>query len=158
MTQAANQEQATSADEALVARAQLVAGSRFRCTVGLRWSDTDSFHHINNVVYFRLMEEARVQLFLRTELALPPGKVPVLASASCDFLRPLYYPATPVVSLTFVKVGRASLELAVSMALAGEEEKPFATGRNVIVWMDTASGKSEPWPSELLVEMARKFV
>jgi len=30
--------------------------------VALRWGDSDSFNHVNNVVFFRLLEEARARV------------------------------------------------------------------------------------------------
>lgn len=134
----------------------LTPGGRFASEVALRWADTDAFHHLNNVVYFRLMEEARVQLFLRTGLSLPKGRVPVLASASCDFLKPMFYPGTAKVSLTLVRVGRSSMEVAVEIGRT-DEAAAYATGRNVIVWMDSESGKSEPWPLEFLEALGERF-
>ena len=45
--------------------------------IPMRWADMDSQGHVNNVTYFRYMEEARVQMFRARGLnrggeALPP--------------------------------------------------------------------------------------
>lgn len=38
----------------------------------LRWSDMDAFGHVNNVVFLRYLEEARIDFMFR----LAPGTVP----------------------------------------------------------------------------------
>jgi hypothetical protein len=71
----------------------------FTCRVPLRWGDMDAMAHINNVVYFRLMEEARIQWFAQMGFStLPQGEAPILAHASCDFMRALNYPGDAVVT------------------------------------------------------------
>ncbi len=35
----------------------------FVVNIPLRWGDMDAMSHLNNVMYFRLMEEARIQWF-----------------------------------------------------------------------------------------------
>lgn len=42
----------------------------YRCP--LRWSDMDAFGHVNNVVFLRYLEEARIDFMFR----LAPGTVP----------------------------------------------------------------------------------
>ena len=45
-----------------------------------------------------VLEEARVQLLARAGIVMPSDKVGVLAHVSCDFLKPLMYPAVAVVT------------------------------------------------------------
>ena len=59
------------------------------------WGEMDAFQHVNNVVYFRYFETARIAYFDRinyTELMQNVGKGPILASTSCRFRKPLRYP------------------------------------------------------------------
>ena len=66
-------------------------------TVPLLWGDQDAFGHVNNIVYLRWCETARVEYLVRIGLwpPLPPAGIgPILASISCDYKRPLTYPDT----------------------------------------------------------------
>ena len=122
----------------------------YRKIVPLRWGDLDSMNHLNNTLYFRLMEEARISWFRENQLiARPNGEGPILASASCDFLKPMTYPCDALVTQSVTRVGRSSMDLDVT--IEGDEATPilYARGKNVLVWMDYVSGKSAPWPETL---------
>jgi acyl-CoA thioester hydrolase len=82
-------------------------------TVALRWGDMDVYQHVNNVEFFRLLEEARARLFLAT-----PGAPPILergvvvASQRLDYVNPLRYRTEDVsVGLSTAAVGRSSVRL-----------------------------------------------
>jgi acyl-CoA thioester hydrolase len=129
----------------------------FPYDIPLRWGDMDALGHVNNVVYFRLMEEARVQLFSGSNAGLPEGKMIVLAHASCDFAKPIVYPGSVRVIQKLVRIGRSSLELDVVLERADQPGTVYASGRNVLVFADVASGKSAPWPDTILSSFAAVF-
>jgi len=59
------------------------------------WGDMNAFGHVNNKVYFRYFEDARIAYFDRIGvhgLMQASGKGPILASTRCDFRLPLEYP------------------------------------------------------------------
>ena len=88
---------------------------------------------------------------------MPDDVGPILAHASCDFLRPLTYPASVRVTHTLIRVGRSSMEFELMLEKVGEENqgKPYARGRNVWVWMDYVANRSAPWPPATLAALAR---
>ncbi|MFJ1301323.1 acyl-CoA thioesterase [Pseudomonadota bacterium AL_CKDN230030165-1A_HGKHYDSX7] len=120
----------------------------------LRWGDSDALNHLNNTLYFRLMEEARMRILYDSGLTLPAEHGPILAHASCDFLRPLTYPATVRVTHTLARLGRSSMELDLTLEKVGDDAGPYARGRNVLVWMDYTANRSAPWPAEVLARLA----
>ena len=83
----------------------------------LRWSDMDAFGHVNNAVYFRYLEEARIDLTFRLG---PEGEGgasfaggSVVARHEIDYLRPLVHRYQPVIVETWVKrLGAASVTYA----------------------------------------------
>ena len=122
----------------------------FNVEVPLRWGDMDAMSHLNNVMYFRLMEEARIQWFQQFGFStLPTGEAPILAHAACDFVRAMTYPGTAIVRQIVTRVGRSSVEMSLAIEKAGEPGTTYATGRTVIVWYDYGSGKSAPWPEAI---------
>jgi acyl-CoA thioester hydrolase len=122
----------------------------FVLEVPLRWGDMDAMAHLNNVMYFRLMEEARIQWFGQLGFStLPTGEAPILAHAACDFVRAMTYPGTALVRQIVTRVGRSSVEMSLAIEKRGEPGVTYATGRTVIVWYDYAAGKSMPWPAAI---------
>ena len=119
--------------------------------IPLRWGDLDAMNHLNNTLYFRLMEETRISWFHEHGMmANPDGNGPILAHASCDFLVPMTYPCNALVAQTVTRIGRSSMDLELTIASEVADAPLYAKGRNVLVWMDYVSGKSLPWPDRLL--------
>ncbi|WP_129296374.1 thioesterase family protein [Streptomyces lydicus] len=79
----------------------------------LRWSDMDAFGHVNNAVFVRYLEEARIDFMRR----LAPGDGSpsftggsVVARHEIDYVRPLVHRPAPVtVELWVTKISAASM-------------------------------------------------
>src|SRR6476660_4416447 len=80
----------------------------------VQWGDQDAFGHVNNVVYFRWMESARIEYFRRAglgDMMSNQGAGPILASIKCDFRRQLTYPDTLLISASVASIGRTSIKM-----------------------------------------------
>jgi len=139
------------------ARLRPEPGDTFTADIPMRWGDMDALAHLNNAAYFRLMEEARIQMMHGSGVAYPPDAGIVLAHASCDFLRPITYPATVRIVHTVKRIGRASAELELTLSDACDAGEPCARARTVLVWMDLARGASAPWPADILAGLAAQM-
>lgn len=77
-------------------------------TLPVAWGEMDAFGHVNNIVYFRYFESARIAYLdaigFRGDAA-SGGIGPILASTHCRFRRPLTYPDT-------VRVGARTTDMA----------------------------------------------
>ncbi|SMC25654.1 acyl-CoA thioester hydrolase [Desulfacinum hydrothermale DSM 13146] len=61
------------------------------------WGEMDAFQHVNNVVYFRYFETARIAYFLEMnymKIMEETGIGPILAATQCRYRFPLTYPDT----------------------------------------------------------------
>lgn len=130
----------------------LVEGDVFEVDLPMRWADADMLGHMNNAVYFRFMEEARILMLTRAAQRSNDEMGKVVAHCSCDFIEPILYPATVRVRLIVEKIGRSSLtqinELYVVQNL---EFGPYAKGKTVLVNIDVANKRASPWlPEDLL--------
>lgn len=59
------------------------------------WGEMDSMGHVNNIVYFRYFESARLAYFERVgflDEMRRSGIGPILATTKCRFRKPLTYP------------------------------------------------------------------
>lgn len=118
-------------------------------TMPIRWGDMDAYGHVNNTVYFRYMEQARVEWI--EEMQVPVrlgGDGPVIINASCTFLIPMNYPGTVEVRTYVGAIGRSSCETLVEMRIVGDE-RIFVEGAAKVVWMNTQTGKSVPLPDHV---------
>ena len=103
--------------------------------IPIRWGDMDAMGHVNNTVYFRYMEQARISWFdaLAPEEAAWKDTGVVIANASCNFKLPLNYPGTVEVQLRVDPPGGSSVgtfyELRMNDALC-------ADGAATVVFID----------------------
>jgi acyl-CoA thioester hydrolase len=75
--------------------AELLLGYPIVVTTMVGWGDMDANHHVNNVVYFRYIEHARLKYFGDlgfSKMQRETGIGPILAWTDCRFRRPLEYP------------------------------------------------------------------
>ena len=110
----------------------LAVGDTHQVDLPLRWGDSDALNHLNNTLYFRLMEEARMRILYDAGFELPANDGAILAHASCDFLRPLTYPATVRVTHTVTRIGRSSAEFELLLEKVGDDAGPYA--RAAMCW------------------------
>ena len=119
--------------------------------IPLLWGDEDAFGHVNNVVYLRWCETARVEYLRRIGMwvALPPrGTGPILASIKCDYKMPLNYPDTVGVGARVARIGNSSIRMEhciVSKAL----DTVAATADSTIVLLDYSANKTVHVPPEM---------
>ncbi|HTP85342.1 MAG TPA: thioesterase family protein [Bryobacteraceae bacterium] len=132
-------------------RRELLAGFPVVVEIPILWGNQDAFGHVNNVIYFRWCETARVEYLKRVGLwvPLPPrGVGPILASVKCDYKRPLNYPDTVRVGARVTRIGKSSMQMEhryVSDSLGIE----VATADSTLVLLDYNTNKSVPVPPEM---------
>jgi acyl-CoA thioester hydrolase len=112
----------------------------------VQWGDQDAFGHVNNTVYFRWMESARIEYFGAAglhELMTSQGVGPILASIKCDYRRQLKYPDSLLVSARVTGIGRTSIRM--SHKLYSNSQKAVAAeGESVIVVFDYEQQRPTP--------------
>ena len=113
--------------------------------VPLRWGDMDSLGHVNNVIFLRLLEEARVQFFAGLRPTGEHGYGVLAARHEIDYLRQLHYSSQPVeIPLWIERIGTASFTTAyVVRDPAGDV---VCAAKTVIVSIDAATGAAVPIP------------
>ncbi|MFD7706507.1 acyl-CoA thioesterase [Streptomyces sp. NPDC059786] len=80
----------------------------YRCP--LRWADMDAYGHVNNAVFLRYLEEARIAFLFRPEKDFQQGSV--VARHEIDYKRQLVHRHTPVdIELWVTEVRAASFRI-----------------------------------------------
>ncbi|MBU2978190.1 thioesterase family protein [Alteromonas sp. C1M14] len=79
--------------------------------INVAWSDMDALQHVNNIVYFKYFEIARIELFRHSGLfdALESNKIgPVLADNYARYKRPVTYPDRLYIGVGVSEIGNSS--------------------------------------------------
>ncbi|MBS0325163.1 MAG: acyl-CoA thioesterase [Proteobacteria bacterium] len=111
----------------------------------IRWGDMDMLGHVNNAVYFRYMEQARIEWIyaLAEGRGYDDGQRPVIVNASCTFRESLIYPGEVEVRMYLGDPGRSSIGSFYELWLGG---RCCADGAARIVWTDSTTGRAVPLP------------
>ena len=111
----------------------------------IRWGDMDMLGHVNNTVFFRYCEQARIEWTygLHPEGDAYAGTGPVVVNASCTFLLPLVYPGDVEVRMYLGDPGRTSVGTYYDILKNGTK---YAEGAAKMVWINLATGRSVPLP------------
>ena len=107
-------------------------------TIVVQWGEMDALGHVNNARFFTWFESARIALFQRIGVATSgPAEIgPILATTTCDFLKPVTYPATLVVTSKVSRVGETSLGMEYEVRDAAAADVLYARGTSVAVLID----------------------
>ena len=118
--------------------------------IPIRWGDMDAMGHVNNTVYFRFMEQARIGWFdaLVPEDAAWKSTGIVIANASCNFKRPLSYPGTVEVKVHTGTLGGSSVPTFYELVLS-ENQIVYADGEATVVFIDMKTQKPVRIPDEI---------
>ena len=121
--------------------------------IPVRWGDMDAMGHVNNTVYFRFMEQTRISWF---EALLPRGEAwgstgIVIVNASCNFKKPINYPASVEVKMYAGPLGGSSVPTYYDLLV---KDEVYADGAAKIVFIDMATQKAVRIPENLRAKMA----
>ena len=121
----------------------------------IRWGDMDAMGHVNNTVYFRFMEQARIGWFdaLVPEQEAWTSTGIVIANASCNFKRPLTYPGTVEVKVYIGTPGGSSVPTFYDLVLA-EDQAIYADGEATVVFIDMKTQKPARIPAAIRERLA----
>jgi len=125
--------------------------------VPIRWGDMDAMGHVNNTLYFRYMEIARLDWFFQMGMpADPRGEGPVIANAFCNFIRQFEYPGDVLVRTYVGSIGRSSFDTYHEMLRTDDSDQVYANGGATVVWVDFPQQASRPLPQTLRDHLASR--
>ena len=118
----------------------------------MRWGEMDALGHMNNVLYLRYLEQARISWFDKVGVDYA-GEGPVLGSIQCRFRIPIVYPADLTVSVYGGHPRNSSFALNYTIADQQDAARIYLTSESIMVWVGLADGKSRPLPDWLRREL-----
>ena len=118
----------------------------------------DAFAHVNNTVYFRYFETARITCFDQigyTDLMRGSRIGPILAHTECRFRLPLEYPDTVSAAARIEEIGVDRFTMRYEV-FSHAHERLAADGTGRIVSLDYATGEKVALP-DVIVEKLREL-
>ena len=135
--------------------------SEFRATypaivsIPVHWGEQDGFGHVNNAVFIRWFESARIEHMNLIEVELTTeGVGPILAAVSCDFRLQVKYPDTVLSGARIVRIGNSSLKIEHAI-FSTAQSAVVAEGDSTVVMFDYEKQKSSPICDEKLALIER---
>ncbi len=107
----------------------------------------DAFDHVNNAIYLRWFESARIVYFERADVVArmkEEGVGPILARATVDYRAPLRYPDTVRVEATVTRIGKSSFTMGYRVKSSALGWAIAAEGEGVVVMVDYRRGGTVP--------------
>ena len=120
----------------------------YQLSLPIRWGDMDALGHVNNIMYFRYFEQARLNWYESlgcTALGTETTGL-VIVDNHAEYLKPLVYPANITVSMGGHTPGRSSF---ISSYTISDETQLYTKGSAKVVWIDIANNKSTALPDEV---------
>jgi acyl-CoA thioester hydrolase len=123
--------------------------------IPVAWGDMDAYAHVNNTVYFRWFESARIAYFDRIGFRgtdAHDGVGPILAETRCRFRRPVTYPDTVRVGASIQEVGDDRFTMAYRLLNAAGDLAADGTG--VVVAYNYRASRKAALPAAVRAAIA----
>ena len=118
----------------------------FSTTVKVRFSETDMYGHLNNVVAFTYFEYARIEFMKTTDLFEDPNEnsnvLPIVADLQCDYAKQVFFEEVLTIYVKTGAIGRSSVDI--HYLIKNEQGEITHTGRGTVVQIDKNTGKGYP--------------
>lgn len=127
-----------------------------RLVLPVQWGEMDSYGHVNNAVYFRWFESARMEYFARLgwpEVERATGVGPILHSTRARFRAPLEWPDEVEVATRAEEVGADRFTMRYEVR-SRRLERLAAEGEGVIVAFDYRAGAKAALPGSVRAALA----
>ena len=119
-----------------------------------RWSDDDTYQHVNNVVHYSMFDTA-VNGWLIEASGIDIRELPavgLVVETSCRYFAELRFPVVVTAGVAVDHIGTSSVVY--RLALFGDGDEPAAAGRFVHVYVDRASRRTVPIPHQIRAALA----
>lgn len=117
------------------------------------WGDMDAFGHVNNVMYYRYIESARIEYLTQVE-AFSHGLISVVSSSSCRFYRPVFFPDLLKIGVRVVELRNSGFRMSYVL-YSNHQGQMVATGEAIVVMVNAETNEKAALPIELRQKIAK---
>jgi len=120
--------------------------------IDVAWGEMDALQHVNNVVYFRYFETARIDFFNQISLLedlQKTGVGPVISENNARYKRPVTFPDTVLVGVTISDIGKDRFMM--HYTVFSEQQNTITTvGSSQVVMFNFKTGQKADLTEALL--------
>ena len=118
--------------------------------IPVQWGEMDAFNHVNNVVYIRWCETARIELFRKIwgerglnmkEILEDNGVGPILANFNVNYKIPISYPDNVIIQTRVAKIGNTSFNVEHQVFTEKMGDSVVAEASSVVVMLNYKTGE-----------------
>lgn len=111
------------------------------------WGDMDAFRHVNNVVYYRYIESARIEYLNELNLFDEP-LYSVVSSSQCQYLKPLFFPDQLKIGVRVAEMRNSAMRMEYIL-WSQQQQTVVALGEAVVVFVDQEELKKCAIPEQM---------
>jgi acyl-CoA thioester hydrolase len=125
-------------------------------SLATRWSDNDSYGHVNNTVYYEWFDTAvNAWMIEQGMLDIAAGDpIALVVETRCTFFAPLAFPEPVEVGLAIAKLGTSSIRYRIGIFAKGSETAA-AEGEFVHVVVDRAGRRPVQIPADWRMKLEK---
>ena len=133
--------------------------SDYPCIISqaVQWGDMDAANHVNNTVYLRYFESARIEFFNQIgfmDFTGNGGVGPILAEANCKYKAPLTFPDNIQITARILPDSLTEYGFVMQHLIYSEKlQRVAAEGTSRIVCYDYENKRKALIPKELIDKM-----
>lgn len=117
------------------------------------WGDMDAFGHVNNVIYYRYMESARIE-YLNQLKIFDLDVNTVVASNQCKYIKPIFFPDVLWIGAKVMEMRNSAMRMEY-LLYSEHQNMVVATGEAVIVFVDPVEMKKTHIPTQTRVDIIK---
>ena len=119
------------------------------------WGHMDALRHVNNTVYFRYFENARVMYGAGIGILdrfVDEGVGPILAATECRFIRPMSFPDTALCGARALSIAGSEMKMKYKI-VSQKQNTVAAVGTSLGVYYDYRNKKRVDYPEDLIARI-----
>lgn len=124
-----------------------ISNSFISLELPVQWGDMDAAQHVNNTVYLRWIESARIEMFqkLNGETLTFKKIVPILAWQDCKYIFPVTYPDQVLIALDIIELleDRVTFE---GKIYSKTHNRIVAISKSIVMAYDMEKLQKHPFP------------
>ena len=123
-------------------------------TQHVAWGDMDAFGHVNNVMYYRYVESARLAYIEHTGI-LSADVLTVVASNQCKYLKPVFYPDQLKISARIEELRNSAFRM--HYLLWSEQQQAFVAEAEAAIVCVNKTNMQKTLIPELVRQKLKEF-
>ena len=130
--------------------------------IPVQWGEMDAFNHVNNVVYIRWCETARIELFRNIwgnkginmkEILEGSGVGPILANFNINYKIPISYPDNVIIQTRVAHIGNSSFNVEHQVFTEKMGNSVVAEASSVVVMLNYKTGEKFTLDSSMKLKL-----